>query len=189
MIGAVLAGGAGRRMGWGGRGKALADLAGRPLVSYPIEALRSTCGRVAVVCKEDTALPALQGVERWNEPPQPRHPLTGIVHALERAGEAVIVCAADMPFVTPEACRSLLTVAARSGATATVAVTGEVLQPVFAVYAPSALPELRAAAPGAPLTQTVEALGPVRVALPERLTRSVNNPDDLTRAAAALREG
>ena len=33
------------------------------------------CARVAVVCKRDTALPPLpDGVERWDEPDEPRHP-------------------------------------------------------------------------------------------------------------------
>jgi molybdenum cofactor guanylyltransferase len=188
MIGAVLAGGAGRRLGGKGLGKAAQPLAGRPLAAYPAAALAAVCERVVVVCKEDTPVPDLPGVERWNEPAEPRHPLTGIVHALERAGEPVLVCAADMPLVTVEALRSLLTVGARSGSAATVAVAGGLLQPVLAVYAPAALPTLREAAEGVPLTEAVEALEPVRVALPERLVRSVNTPDDLDAAEVALRE-
>jgi molybdopterin-guanine dinucleotide biosynthesis protein A len=189
MIGVVLAGGEGRRLGAEGGGKAVQPLAGRPLAAYPAAALRAECQRVAVVCKPDTRLPELPGVARWEEPAEPRHPLTGIVHALERAGEPVLVCAVDLPLVTPEACRSLLTVAARSGARATVAVAGDVLQPVLAVYAPAALPALRDATPGRPLTETVLGLDPARVALPERLVRSVNTPADLEAAEAAVRAG
>ena len=51
--------------------------------------------------------------------------------------------------------------------------------PVFGVYAPEALDMLRAAPADAPLRETVEALDPVRVALPPALLRSVNEPDDL----------
>jgi molybdenum cofactor guanylyltransferase len=188
MIGVVLAGGAGRRLRRNGRGKAVEPLAGRPLAAYPAAALAAVCEQVVVVCKEDTALPELPGVERWNEPAEPRHPLTGIVHALERAGEPVLVCAADMPLVTAEAFRSLLTVAARSDSAATVATAGGLLQPVLAVYAPAALPSLRDAPAGSRLTEAVEAIDPVRVALPERLVRSVNTPDDVEAAEAALRE-
>jgi molybdopterin-guanine dinucleotide biosynthesis protein A len=186
MTGAVLAGGAGRRLGRGS--KAAAMLAGRPLVSYPLAALSQLCDQVAVVCKSSTELPELdQGVERWEEPPQPRHPATGIMHALERAGGPVLVCATDMPFVTADACRSLLSAAgAAAGSPAVVAVSGGVLQPVFAMYAPAALDAFRAAAPDAALTATVESLGPVRVALPPAIVRSVDTPEDLAEAEALL---
>ena len=184
MIGAVLAGGAGRSLGHGS--KAAAPLAGRPLVAYPIDALAAVCDRVAVVCEPDTELPALDA-ERWDEPPAPRHPLTGIVHALERAGGPVLVCAADMPFVTADACRTLMAAAGGSdGAPAAVAVAGGVLQPVLGVYAPAALGRFREAGEGSPLSQTVEALEPVRVAFPPGLVRSVNTPKELAEAEAQL---
>ena len=183
MIGAVLAGGAGRRMGRSSKPAAL--LAGRPLVSYPLAALAAVCRRVAVVCKPTTELPELEGAERWDEPEKPLHPVTGIVHALERAGGPVLVCAADMPFVTPDACRTLLQ-AADGGSAAVVAAAGGVLQPVFALYAPAALDHLRGSEPEAALTATVEALDPVRIALPPALVRSVNTPDDLEQAARLI---
>ena len=120
-------------------------LAGRPLASYPLAALAVVCERVAVVCKPDTVLPELEA-ERWDEPAEPRHPLTGIVHALETAGSPVLVCAADMPFVTADACRTVL--AAAGAAPAVVAVADGLLQPAFGMYAPAALAVLRAAEPG-----------------------------------------
>jgi molybdopterin-guanine dinucleotide biosynthesis protein A len=183
VIGAVLAGGAGRRLG--APSKAATELAGRPLVSYPVAALAPVCERVAVVCKPSTVVPVVEGAERWDEPELPRHPVVGICHALEQAGEAVLVCAADMPFVTADACRTILA-AAGAGSTAAVAVAGGVLQPVFAVYAPPALEVFRAADPDASLTATVEALGPARVALPPALVRSVNTPEELAEAQAEL---
>src|SRR5215207_7757290 len=143
MIGVLLAGGLGRRLG--GRPKAAIEVAGRPLAAYPAAALAGVCERVAFVAKRESELPALPGIERWDEPAEPRHPLTGIVHALERADTAVLVCAADMPYVTPDACASV--VAGGGSAPAAVAVAGGVAQPLLAVYAPAALPGLRAAAP------------------------------------------
>ena len=83
MIGALLAGGSGSRLGGGS--KAARRSPGRPLVEYPLEALAGVCERVAVVCKADTEYPELPGTERWDEPDEPRHPLTGIVHALKTA--------------------------------------------------------------------------------------------------------
>jgi molybdenum cofactor guanylyltransferase len=186
VIGAVLAGGAGRRMGGA---KPSATLAGRPLAAWPAAALASVCDRVAIVCKPDSSVPELPGAERWEEPAEPRHPLTGIVHALERAQAAVLVCAADMPFVTADACRSLLAGAGSGGAPAAVAIAGGVLQPVFGVYAPAALDVLRAAPAGAPLTDAVAALQPVRVALPPALVRSVDTPDELADAERELGGG
>jgi molybdopterin-guanine dinucleotide biosynthesis protein A len=185
VIGVVLAGGAGRRLR--APSKAAVELAGRPLVLYPVAALASVCERVAVVCKSSTELPSLDGVERWDEPELPQHPLVGISHALEQADEPVLVCAADMPFVTADACRTILAAAgARGGSNAAVAVAGGVLQPVFGVYAPLALDAFRAADRDAPLTATVGALEPVRVALPPALVRSVNTPEELAAAEAEL---
>jgi molybdopterin-guanine dinucleotide biosynthesis protein A len=179
----VLAGGAGRRLGAGSKAAVL--VGDRPLVSYPLAALAPVCERVAVVCKPDTELPDLGGAERWNEPPEPRHPLTGIVHALERAKAPVLVCAADMPFVTADACRTLLA-ATGPGSPAAVAVSEAVLQPVLGVYAPAALEALRQAPDGQALTATVEALDPVRVALPPAVVRSVNTSEELAEAKDAL---
>jgi molybdenum cofactor guanylyltransferase len=183
VIGVVLAGGRGRRLG--SVSKAAVSLGDRPLIAFPIAALGSVCERVAVVCKPDTELPDGLEAERWDEPPEPRHPLTGILHALERAGGPVLVCAGDMPFVTADACRTLLA-AAGTGGPAVVAVSEGVLQPVLGLYSPAALEPLREAPDGAPLTATVEALDPARVALPPAVVRSVNTPEDLAEAKDAL---
>ena len=185
MIGVVLAGGSGRRMG--GAGKATVLLRGRSLASYPVEALAAVCERLAVVCKADTELPELPGVERWVEPDQPRHPVAGIAFALEQAEGPVLACGVDMPFVTSDALRSLLMAAGGSGgASAVVASAAGVLQPVLGVYSPAALGALRAAAPDAPLTETVAALAPGRVALPPPLVAGVNTPEELAAAEAEL---
>ncbi len=183
----MLAGGAGRRLGSGGPGsappsKAAAKLAGRPLVAYPLAALAEFCARVAVVCKRATLLPGIGAAERWNEPDEPRHPLTGIVHALERAQAPVLVCAADMPFVTPDVLRAFIDASADRAA---VAATDRGLEPLLALYRPAALPCLRAAPRGEPLRQTVAELDPVLVPVAERFTRSVNTPADLAMAQAA----
>jgi molybdopterin-guanine dinucleotide biosynthesis protein A len=170
MIGVVLAGGAGTRMGGG---KPSRPCRGTPLIGYPLAALGGACERVAVVAKADTVLPPLGGAERWDEPAEPRHPLTGIVHALERAGEDVLVCAADMPYVTADACSALIKSRAMAES------DDGVLQPVLGVYLAEWLPALRAAPEGAPLTRTVEALAPRRLALPAALVRSIDTPEEL----------
>jgi molybdopterin-guanine dinucleotide biosynthesis protein A len=176
MIGVVLAGGRGRRMDGD---KALRELAGRPLIAYPVAALAAACERVAVVAKADTRLPDLPRTERWDEPPEPRHPLTGIVHALETAQAPVLVCAADMPFVTPEACRALIDARA-------LARTHARLQPLFGVYLPEWLAQLEGAPEDAPLTRTVEALGPRTVELPDEIVRGIDTPEALRSAEGDL---
>lgn len=182
MIGAILAGGRGRRMGGG---KPARELAGRPLMAWPAAALAEVCTRVVVVAKPSTELPELPGVERWDEPDDDHHPARGIAYALERAGEPVLVCAADMPFVTAEACRGVAA-GLGEGSTAAVAVAGGVLQPVFAAYAPSALAGLSAAPPDAALTRTVDSLDPVLLEVDPRTVRSVDTEEDLARAELEL---
>lgn len=179
-VGAVLAGGAGARLG--AASKPMALLAGRPLISWPLDAMREVCTEVAVVCKRDTALPPLPGgVERWDEPDEPRHPLAGITYALERAQSDVLVCAADMPFVTPETLRALIH---PTGAPSVCATNQGTLTPVLALYRLSALPQLKEAGQGEALRHTAAGLKPVTVELSE--ATSVNTPEDLRAAEACL---
>jgi molybdopterin-guanine dinucleotide biosynthesis protein A len=167
-----------------GGGKPARELAGRPLVAWPAAALAAACERVVVVAKPEVELPPLPGVERWDEPDPEHHPARGIAYALERAGEPVLVCAADMPFLTPAACRA---VAEGLGeGVAAVAVADGVMQPVFAAYAPAAAEALRAAPPDAALTRTVDGLAPALVDVEARLVRSVNSEEDLARAEVEL---
>jgi molybdopterin-guanine dinucleotide biosynthesis protein A len=185
VVGAILAGGAGTRMGGA---KAARLLAGRPLVAYPAAALATVCDPVAVVCKPGTELPAGGPWEVWDdEPIGPRHPATGIAHALGRAGAPVLVCAADMPFVTGSECgRLTAAITEEPGALAVVAEAEGRLQPVLAIYRPPASAALTAAAArGAPLRHAVETLEPVRVELPAAALRSIDTPEAL---AAAERE-
>jgi molybdopterin-guanine dinucleotide biosynthesis protein A len=82
-----------------------------------------------------------------------------------------------MPFVTPDALRTV----AALGVTA-IAVADGVLQPVLGLYTPDVLPALRRGEPDAPLTRTVEALGPELVPLPPEQVRSIDTPEDLASA-------
>jgi molybdopterin-guanine dinucleotide biosynthesis protein A len=162
-------------------------------VSFPLAVLDGVCDRVAVVCKAETGLPDIGRAERWNEPEEPRHPLTGMIHAIERAGDAVLVCAADMPYLTAAACRELIAAsrptARDARAVATVASANGALEPLLGVYTAQALPALRAAPAGAPLRATIESLEPRRLSLSPDLLRSVNTPEDLEAAELLLCAG
>lgn len=182
-MGAILAGGRSRRMGGA---KATADLGGRPLLDWPLQALRAVLDEVVVVAKRTTPLPALD-VAVWLEPDEPRHPRAGIVHALERAnGRAVIACAADLPFVTPALVRRLLDEPA-SGAPAVVPRAAGRLQPLFARYEPAALGPLRDAPPDEALTASVRGLGPRVLDLAEEAAfANVNTPAELAAATQRI---
>ena len=184
MTGVVLAGGLGRRMG---APKPTLALAGRPLISYPLEALGLVCERVVVACKRGTELPD-GAFERWDEPDDPHHPIAGIVHALERAGGPILVCGADMPFVTADTA-ALVAADLRPGMKAAAAFSEGRLQPLLAAYAPDALEVLRTAPPDEPLRRTVESLMPVLIDVSPSVVFNVNTPEDLEEAERRLRPG
>ncbi|MEA2424301.1 MAG: molybdenum cofactor guanylyltransferase [Thermoleophilaceae bacterium] len=170
-----------------GAPKAGAELAGRPLIGYPLAALAAVCERVVVVCKRGTDLPPIDA-ERWDEPDDPRHPVAGITHALERAGESILVCGADMPFVQPDVC-ALIAAELRPGMKAAVAFSEGRLQPLLAAYAPEALEVIRLVPAGEPLTRSVESLMPIPVDVDPEVVFNVNTPEDLAEAERRLRSG
>jgi len=184
-MGAVLAGGLGRRLGGD---KAVARLAGRPLIAFPLAAMGAVVTDVTIVAKPDTALPppdALGAVRVLREPAEPRHPLVGILHAL-RAGEGrpVLVCPADLPLVTAAVLAELASADPR-GAPAVVAIgPGRGLQPLLGCYRPEAAGLLAAAAreARAPVRAVVAAIGPREVTVPAEVLFNVNTAEDLARA-------
>lgn len=197
-IGVVLAGGAGRRIGGA---KATVELHGMPLISYPLDALQAVLAEVVVVAKPATELPRLPGVPVWIEPAQPRHPLAGIVHALEGAGAAagidgmareILVSAGDLPFLTPSLVERLARADLR-GAPALVPRVDGRLQPLLARYAPAAYAALAAALARVPLpslTAAVAALDPCVVDVDDAMAFfNVNAPVDLLTAEGLLDRG
>ena len=185
-VGAILAGGGGRRIGGD---KAIVELNGRPLISYPLEAVRQALGQVAILAKADTKLPYVSGVTVWIEPEPRRHPLVGITQALALAdGRPVVVCGADLPFVTPRLVRRLAK-ANPGRAPAVVACAQGAIQPLLGCYQRRALESLRRATQnaGRPVRDSIEALDPVLLEVddPDELF-DVDSPDDLLQAAAML---
>jgi molybdopterin-guanine dinucleotide biosynthesis protein A len=188
-MGAVLAGGAGRRIGGS---KAVVRLGGRPLILYPARTMSGVVGDVTIVAKSDTVLPAaeeLDGIRVLTEPDEPRHPLVGIVHALAAAGgRPVLICAGDMPFVTAAALAELAR-ADPGGTPAVIAAGADGSQPLLGCYQPEAASLLAAAAreATASMRATVAALGPRMVELSDPWALfNVNSAEDLARAEARL---
>jgi molybdopterin-guanine dinucleotide biosynthesis protein A len=174
-----------------GTPKALVELAGRPLIAYPLAALADAGIESVVVAKPDSPLPPLEcAVVR--EPEQPLHPLTGVVAALDAAdGRAVIALGCDMPLVPPPLLEWL---AGLDETTAVIEVGGRV-QPLLARYEPRAAAPLRAAlARDESATAAVLGLNPrvvgeqelAKFGDPELLAFNVNTPEELDRATRLL---
>jgi molybdopterin-guanine dinucleotide biosynthesis protein A len=185
-IGVILAGGEGTRIGGS---KAVVNLDGRPLISYPLETMSRAVGTVAIVAKIDTQLPSVAGATVWIEPDEPRHPLAGIVHALGLAeGRPVMVSAVDLPFVTSGLIRRIVETDG-GGAPAVIAGRDGRIQPLLGCYRPEALEPLSAMLKRAhvPVRDAVAALDPVihEVEDADELF-NVNSPADLLQASAML---
>ena len=186
-IGVVLAGGLGKRIGGD---KAVVELDGRPLLRYPLAALKSVVDEVAVVAKRDTALPPLGGeASVWVEPDEPRLPLCGIVHALRlAAGRPVLCVAADMPLLDAGTLGAICD-ADSGGAVAVVPRVQGRLEPLCALYLPRALAGLASFDPNVRATDAVEALGIVELQCDQyEPFFNVNGPEDVV-MASALRMG
>jgi molybdenum cofactor guanylyltransferase len=200
-LGAVLAGGRGSRLGGA---KASVELAGRPLICYPLAAIAAAGLEAVVVTKPGEAqLPpgGMVGsgttkepgdsVSLLEEPLEPRHPLCGLVAAL-RLGRPLVAVACDLPFVAPR----LIELLAAAPEPLVVPVLGGRPQPLLARYDPSLLPRLETALEREePLARTVAALAPrllaegelARFGEPRRLLFNINDREDLRRAEALLR--
>jgi molybdopterin-guanine dinucleotide biosynthesis protein A len=186
-LGVVLAGGRGSRLGGA---KPTADLAGRPLISYPLAALAEAGLEAVIVAKPDTDLPPLD-VDVLTEPTEPVHPLAGIVAALLQTGRPIVVIGCDFPFVPAALLRAL----ADAPEPLVVPAPGGEAQPLVARWTPALLPALEdALAREEPLRRTVAALSPrlledtelAAFGDPARVFFNVNTPADLDAAARLL---
>jgi molybdopterin-guanine dinucleotide biosynthesis protein A len=174
----VLAGGLGSRIGGD---KAMVQLAGRPLISYALDAARSAGLGVVVVAKSTTRLPPLD-VPLLLEPDEPTHPLLGIITALARY-PAVVALPSDMPFVTA------VDLAALAAMPDDLAVLWP-NQPFPSLYRRALLPQLRMALEaGASMRSTqAQSSAPAAIASTRPASQlSVNTNEDLARAEYMLR--
>jgi molybdopterin-guanine dinucleotide biosynthesis protein A len=190
---AVLAGGLGSRLG--GQ-KPATMLAGRPLISHAVALAATTGLPVVIVAKQDSPLPELDA-RMVLEPDEPRHPLAGVLAALQAMpgrdpDSAVLALGCDMPFLTAPL---LLRLAAAEGAAA-LRVDGR-LQPLPARYPLSALDRLqRSLDAQRPMREALSALSPLILdeadvkpyGDPRRLCFSVNDAAELRLAETWLAE-
>jgi molybdenum cofactor guanylyltransferase len=195
VIGVVIAGG--RSVRFGGE-KAVAKLAGKPLLIWAAERLARSCLAVAINARPDTEAEALARAEGLtvlhDMPGDASGPLAGVKVGLQWAQElgasAVAVSPCDVPLLPDNVFARLIQ---EAGTGAAMAETAEGHQPQCAVWPVSALPKLTAAlANGAhpPTWLMLESIGAVRVRFsPSEAFANVNTRADLAAIAGRLERG
>jgi molybdenum cofactor guanylyltransferase len=178
---AILAGGKSSRMG---EPKAVKELAGRPLIAYPIAAALAAGLEPIVVAKAASPLPDLQ-CPVIAEPDEPTHPVAGIVSALEHLDQPLVAIACDLPLLPP----ALLAELARRDSELVVPADPHP-QPLVARYGPGLLPRLRASlVMDEPLVRLVAEVGGEPIAAeelrafgdPGTMFANANDPAELSR--------
>lgn len=191
FAGAVLCGGASRRMG---RDKALLEVDGRPLALRVADALRRA-GAVAVTAVGGD-LPALAalGLPAVADLSPGEGPLTGILTALDAAGDQPVVFVAACDLVAPDAAAVSATVAALvadPGSDVALPVVGGRRQWMHAAWRPRAGAPLAAAfAAGERAVHAAVAAGSLRVlevTVAPGAVADADTPDDLDFLRAVTR--
>lgn len=191
-VGAVLTGGASRRMGVD---KAFIAWEGRPLAQHVAERVARACARVVLVGGAGRGYEAL-GLPWWPDPAglEGRGPLAGLVAALGRAPRILLV-ACDLPEVEALVLGRLM--AAAGSAPVAMPVWGDGrLEPTVGVYARGALGAARSSLAGGSGRMSdllsvrgarlipIEALG--SEAQVTRVFRNLNRPEDLAAARTVI---
>jgi molybdenum cofactor guanylyltransferase len=181
VAGAVLVGGASRRMG---RPKATIEVDGSPMVVRVAVALGAGgCSPVVLVggatLPDDVGYPIV--ADRWPG----EGPLGGVITALIEAGGDVIVAACDLPDLDAATVRSILDAPGADEVEAVVATTDR-LEPALARWNHRALDQLTAifTAGERALHTALERLDTIEVAVDPMVVRNVNSPGDLGDGAA-----
>lgn len=187
LMGAVLAGGRSSRLG---RDKALEHVGSASMVERAVAALEPVCESVVVIGSRAGA-----GSTGWSVVPDLRPgegPLAGLETALDQAcrtrHEAVFVLACDLPLVTAEVVREVLS-GLGDGPCAAAAREGTPdHEPLCAVYRSDLLPRVRALLDaGERAAWTLfRAAGGVRVPVASTNMLNVNTEADLSRARAVV---
>lgn len=139
VAGVVLAGGRSSRFG---RDKALLEVNGQTLLQRTVATLRSVVEDVIVLGPSERAQ-QVEGVEVLQDEIPGIGPLAGIYTALRaRPGQAVLVVAVDMPFLSTDLLRYLVSLSHE--ADIVLPVLEEWTQQTHTVYGPACLPHITA---------------------------------------------
>ncbi len=177
FCGAVLTGGASRRMG---RDKALAPLRGRPLAGVVADALRGAGADPVLAIGGDGVALARLGLVAVPDDHPSTGPLGGLLTALRHTPtEVVAVLACDVPGVEPSSVRRVVAaVAADAELDAALAVVDGRLQPLHGAWRRRARPRLLRAFEGGERSVRRAVEGLERVALASVAPAAVADVDE-----------
>jgi molybdopterin-guanine dinucleotide biosynthesis protein A len=185
VVGAIIAGGAARRLG--GVAKGLIEIDGVRMIERVARALRPVTERIVVVSSIEGAEDWLAGAEVVTDEQPGIGPMGGIASALRATGGDVLVVAWDNTFVRSALLVPLVT--AEIGNDAVVWRLPSGIEPLIALYRQSALPTIDAAlarcerrARDIVSLLRVRTLTELPVGCSVESFFSVNTPDDLARA-------
>jgi molybdopterin-guanine dinucleotide biosynthesis protein A len=186
MIGVLLAGGAGRRLGGD---KAWVQLGGETLAQRVLRPLRAVCDTVVVSCRMETALPPLPGVdEAWvQRGDEAGGPAAGIASALREArGRTILAVAISLPLMSEAVLRSLA--GHGDGRAAVLPSLDGRIEPLAARWSHAALPILDGFRAHADLERVARCVdhAVVPFAADEPAFMRVEVPEDVLRAHAVL---
>lgn len=145
--GAILAGGQSSRMD--GRSKALAPLAGQPMIQHVIERLRPQVNTLLVSIEAGTEeFDSLPYTLVEDLVPSHRGPLSGLYSVLQYMTDRLdatwlLLCPCDAPFVPAELGPTLLDAAMQGGTPVAVAAYDGQVQPTFSLWHRKTLDEVR----------------------------------------------
>jgi molybdopterin-guanine dinucleotide biosynthesis protein A len=151
-VGVILAGGRSRRMGGGD--KALAPLAGKPMVQHVIVRLAPQVAELVLSVERESralaefGLPLLPDARAGHQ-----GPVSGLLAAMRHfAGQAkwLLLAPCDAPFLPHDLASRLRTCAEAAGASAAVVASGGELQPTFSLWRIDLLRQLERAVQATP---------------------------------------
>jgi molybdopterin-guanine dinucleotide biosynthesis protein A len=188
MVGAVLTGGASRRMG---RTKALIELDGVPMARRVADALTlAGCGSVIAYGGDPVELEPL-GMPVLADRHPGSGPLGGVLGALELFVESdlhidgVFVVACDLPALRGEDLAGMVDAARRHRDVDVVVARAAQIEPTCAIWRPRATDRLREIFDSGEraLHRAIEQLQSCAVEIDPGAVRNINTPDDLDRYA------
>ncbi|HSO83080.1 molybdenum cofactor guanylyltransferase MobA [Thiocapsa sp.] len=190
ITGVILAGGRGSRMG--GVDKGLAELAGRPLIEWVLDALAPQVGALLINANRHREIYAGYGVPVIaDSDPGFKGPLAGMLSAMREARtDWILTVPCDGPLLPSDLVSRLIAALASSDAPLATVIEGERIHPVYALV-PVSLEKMLAADLAAGTRKVADWVTRHRPALADfsnqpRAFANINSAEDVARLATQL---